>query len=221
MRIRALGVLAAALLLLLGLAASTAQAAPARRQPGGEQVPTCVRGDWESTGVVLGRDAPKGFEVSGGDGVTLTIDENGEATIDFTGMQPATFEGRAHGQTTAGFVELRGTATGTVRTDDADGSGGLEVAQVTRQDVEVTVVLTEPVNSRPLDRVPLSDLQQLAERKGDAMTPEVTYECGDETLTITMRGQDDDHQDGRDDDRGGPHHSHELVWTFERPGAPD
>lgn len=218
MRIRAIAVLAAALLLLLGLGASTAPAAPARQQPGGDQVPTCVRGDWESTGVTLGRDAPEGFEVSGGDGVSLTVDENGEATIDFTGMQPATFEGQAHDSTVSGFVELRGGATGTLRTDDADGSGSLDVARVARQDVELTVVLTEPINSRPLDRVPLSDLQQLAEKKGDAMTPEVTYECGEETLTITMRGQDDDRGDS--DDRGGPHHPDEFVWTFERPTAP-
>lgn len=214
--------LAAILLVLLGLGGAAATAAPTGRaqQPGGEPLATCVRGEWQSTGVTTGGEDSGDVTLSGGEGVLLTVDEDGAATLDFSGMQPATFEKESDDTTVSGYVELRGEANGTIRTvGDRDGAGRLEVSELGRQDVEVTVALTEPITSRPLDRVPLSDLQELAARHGDGggdMTPEVTYECGDDTLTITMSVEDDDDE--------GRHHAHgfsAVVWTFERPTATD
>ena len=64
-----------------------------------------------------------------------------------------------------GYVELRGQGTGTITTIEQDrDTGSLEASNLDVEDVELTVALTEPFDSRPIDRVPVDELQRLMER---------------------------------------------------------
>lgn len=195
-------------LVLGGATSSTAQA----QQPGGE-VAECVRGEWESTGVTFQHPGMDDFEFSGGDGAVLRVEEDGAVTADFTGMDQVTFSGESHDTTVRGHVELRGEGTGTITTSEDDGdSGTLEASNLDVRDVELTVMLTEPFDSRPIDRVPLNELRQLMEKHDDhSVRSETRYECGTDTLTVTKRAEAKKHHEGRAD--GG---YTELVWTFEQ-----
>ncbi len=157
----------APVLATIALALSGTAATPAHAQQTQDDVAQCVRGDWESTGVTVEQPAMDDFQVGGGDGVALMIEEDGAATVDFAAMDRITFSGQAHNITVSGFVEFRGEATSTVSTSEDDSnSGTMNSADVSSEDVELTVVLTEPFASRPVDGVPVDELRQLAQMKG-------------------------------------------------------
>jgi hypothetical protein len=193
------------------LALSGAPALPAQAQQPENEVAECVRGHWESTGFTVEHPAMDHFQVGGGGGVSLMIEKDGTAKADFDGMDPATFSGEAHNTTVRGSVEFRGEATGTVSTAENNGnSGTMEAADVDWKNVDVTVALTEPFDSRPVDRVSLDRLRQLALMHGHRVTLEpvlskASYQCADDTLTLTSTiGHPQ------------PDHQAELSWTFER-----
>ena len=207
MKIRTPAVLVAMILTLSGAAAFPAQA-----QQSGSEVADCVRGNWESTGVTVERQAKDDFQVDGGGGVSLMIEDNGHATLDFARMHRVTFSGTKHDTEVQGFVEFRGEATGTVSTTEhSENSGTIKAEDVNWGDVELTVALTEPFSSRPLDRVRVDELRQLAQSHGHngmhrPTLTEATYTCGDDTLTLASTVQDQRHNDHP-----------KLTWTFERP----
>lgn len=216
MKIRSMAVLATAAP-VLALTGFGAPATAAQAQPE-DEVAACVLGEWESTGVTMEHRGMEDLESGGGGGVSLTIDEDGTATADFTGMDPATFEGTAHDTTMSGYIEYRGAATGTVSTtDETDETGTLTPSDVDWEDVEATVVLTEPFASRPMDRAPLEDLQQMADGRGHmaVLAPvlsESTYECADGTLTLTSTVPAGKARGGDMGDR----HGAEITWMFEQ-----
>jgi hypothetical protein len=207
MKIRTPAVLAAMILALSGAAASPAQAL----QPTSD-VANCVRGDWQSTGVTVERQAKDGIHVGGGGGVSLMIQDNGDATLDFARMQQATFSGMRHDTQVQGFVELSGEATGTVSTTEhSENSGIIKAQDVNWGDVELTVALTQPFSSRPVDHVRVDQLGQLAQKHGHngmhrLTLTEATYTCGDGTLKLASTVQGQRHNDLAN-----------LTWTFERP----
>jgi hypothetical protein len=207
MKIRTPAALVAMMLALGGAAASSAQAQQSR-----SDVADCVRGDWESTGVTVERQAKDDFQVDGGGGVSVIIADDGNATLDFGRMHRATFSGIKHHTAVRGFVELRGEATGTVSTTALSGnSGTIKAEDVDWGDVELTVALTEPFSSRPFDRARVGKLRQLARNHGHnglhrPTLTEATYTCGNDTLTLATTVQDQRHND----------HA-KLTWTFERP----
>src|SRR5262245_8821480 len=186
MKIRTMPVLATIALTLSGTAAS-----PAWAHRTENDVANCVRGDWESTGVTVEHRAMDDFQVGGGGGVSLMIKDDGATTVDFAGMNKIDFSGQAHNITVRGLAELHGQATATVSTNENDSnSGTIEAADVNSVDVELTVVLTEPFASRPVDGVPVDKLRQLAHKDGNEghHTPvlsEATYKCANDTLTLT------------------------------------
>ncbi len=197
----------------IALALSGIAATPAHAQQTQDDVAQCVRGDWESTGFTVEHSAMDDFEVGGGGGVALMIEEDGAATVDFAGMDRIGFSGEAHNVTVRGAVELSGEATGTVSTtEDDSNSGTIDAADISSEDVELTVELTDPFASRPVDGVPVDELRQLAQMKGDEGThtpvlSEATYECADATLTVNRTVQDQQRE-----------HEATLTWTFERTG---
>ena len=203
MKIKTVPVLATIALALSGTAAS-----PAWAKPTEDDVATCVRGDWQSTGVTVERQAMDGFQVGGGGGVSLMIKDDGATTVDFAGMNKIDFSGQAHNMTVRGFAELHGEASATVSTTQNDNnSGTIEAADVDSTDVELTVVLTKPFASRPVDGVPVDKLRQLAHMKGHTpVLSEATYTCANDTLTLTRTVQDE---------RG--EHQAQVTWTFDRP----
>lgn len=198
----------AAAMLGLVLGGATSSAAQAQEQE--RDVAECIRGEWESTGISIEHPQMADLEVSGGDGIMVDIAENGAVTADFTSMDPATFTRGESGDTTVrGHLELRGEATGTLATNETDeDSGNLDILELNSEDVELTVVLTEPFDSRPIDRVPLDELRQLTEKHAEPMRAQSTYECGAGTLTITHSAE----QEHESSDNGYA----ELVMTFER-----
>lgn len=200
---------------------AAAQAAPVQ-QPEQNGVAECMVGNWESTEVTVEHDALEDFEISGGEGATLSIGEDGTATLDFVGMERITLEGEVNDTPVEGYVEYRGEATGTVTTtEETEQTGTLEAEDVNWEDVQVTVVLTEPFDSRPLNQVPVEDLRQLAEDHGHmgALTPvltESTYECENQTLTLTSPAEDGEEEQEQQNQRDRQdQHEAEVTWTFE------
>jgi hypothetical protein len=182
--------------------------------PGGDgagEVVDCVVGDWRSTGVAgqIGGGIAE-VEVGGASGVTLTVGPDGATTIDFTDMEPASFDGEAAGAEVAGELSYDGQATGTIRTGTDGGeatSGTWEpVDTADWSGVRVTVDVTEPVAARPFDGTPIGDVVgQADETTGDVvdvepMLGEGTFECQvEDTLVLSP-----------DDDRRG------MTWTLDR-----
>jgi hypothetical protein len=213
MRIRTPTVLAAFALALSGAAVSPAHAAvsPAHAQQTKDNVAACVRGDWESTRVSVEHPVMDHVRIGGGGGVSLTIGDDGAATTNFSGMDRLTFSGKAHDTSVRGYVELHGEATGTVHTTETDENfGTIEANDVNWNDVTLTVVLTEPFDSRPLDGVPVNNLHQLAQKKAHAerathalVLATSTYRCVNNRLVLTQTVQKRGHQA-------------RLTWTFER-----
>jgi hypothetical protein len=190
------------------LALSGAAASPAQAHQPTNEVAECVLGNWESTQVTVAHPAMDDFRIGGGDGVSLMIEPDGTATVDFAGMDRVTYSGEAHNTTVRGFVQFGGEATGTVNTTaDSDNSGTMHVADVDSKDVELTAVLTEPIHAR-VSQLPVDQLRRLAhkhEHKHAPVVSETTYQCGSDTLTLTstMQGHQSENQAT-------------LTWSFQR-----
>lgn len=185
--------------------------APTGTADGTGEVAACVVGDWRSTGVAgdIG-GAAAGVELSGASGVALTIGPDGAASLDFSGMEPASFEGEAAGTDVAGELSYAGQATAMIRTEagaEQATSGTWEpVDEADWSEARVTVDLTEPVAARPFDDTPIGDVVgQADETTGEVvdvepMLGEGRFECqGEDTLILSP-----------DDDRSG------LTWTLQR-----
>ncbi len=195
----------------LGLILSGATSSVAQAQPAGEEVAHCVRGEWESTGVAVTHPGAEDVTFTGGDGVLLRVTDNGAMTANFNEMRRLTFSGEKGDMAVRGYVELRGQGTGTITTIEQDrDTGSLEASNLDVEDVELTVALTEPFDSRPIDRVPVDELQRLMEEShdGESKRAETRYECGDDTLTVTKRAEGQRHHGDRPDA--------EVTWMFER-----
>jgi predicted small lipoprotein YifL len=177
---------------------------PTAAAPAG-QVAQCVTGTWRTTAVRGADDGDAAnWEISGGSGVSVTVDAGGAVEVDFSGMQPVDFAGRVADVDVAGRFSYGGQASGTIGTE-GDTSGSWEPeGQVDWAGLRLTVDLTEPVEARPLDDEPVGDsIANLAEQTGDAVdiNPFLgtgSYRCEGDTLVLSQ-------DDGRD-----------TEWTLQR-----
>ena len=211
MNIRTPAVLVATVLALGGVAAS-----PALAQPPSGDVAQCVRGTWQSTGVTFARQGANDMTVNGGSGASLTIGDTGSTTLDFARMHQANFSSTKHNIQVQGFVELSGQATGTVTTTENSGSTGtISAHDVNWGNVQLTVSLSQPISSTPVDHVPVTQLQQLAPQLAQQhghngmhrpTLTQATYTCGNGTLTLASTLQTQQHNNLAN-----------ITWTFERP----
>lgn len=170
------------------------------------QVADCVTGDWVAAGVdgEIGGVAGEGT-ISGGAGVFVTVNPDGSARVDFSGMEPLNFDGQLAEVDVSGEFTYAGTADGMVRTDVDTTSGQWSVDEPADwSDVRVTLETTEPVESRPLDDTSLGEaIEQAEELTGDVVDVDPvlsdgTFDCRDDTLVL--------------DSSGGTG----LTWTLER-----
>lgn len=171
---------------------------PGGTAPGtGAPVATCVVGDWLGTGAT-GQAATNGASatISGGEGIRLGVRPDGRATVDFTGMRPATFTVTVSGTEAAGQFTYAGTVDGTVRTGGgtAATSGDWEpVGTVDWGRLRLTVDLTKPIRARPLDNVRIGDyVGPNADQTGnvvdvDPMLGSGTFRCEGDTLTLAAK----------------------------------
>jgi hypothetical protein len=159
---------------------------------GAAQVAECVVGDWRATGVEGRFDgmASEGT-VEGGAGVSLAIDPEGVATVDFAGMEPVRFDGVVAEVDVSGEVTYHGQASGAVRTDPDTTSGAWGPADtIDWSGVRVTADVAEPVEGRPLDETPIGDvIQEADEVTGDVIDVdpilgEGRFDCQDEVLVL-------------------------------------
>ncbi len=170
------------------------------------QVADCVIGDWVSAGVdgQIGGVAGEGT-ISGGAGVFVTVNPDGSARLDFSGMEPLTFDGQLAEVDVRGEFTYAGTANGTVRTDVDTTSGGWSVDEPADwSDVRVTLETTEPVQGRPLDDTSIGEVvEQADEVTGgvvdvDPILSDGTFDCRNDTLVLSSSGEAG------------------LTWTLER-----
>jgi hypothetical protein len=189
-------------------ATATSTASPGGSASAGP-VATCVAGQWRSTGAT-GAAAAGGASarIAGGGGVMFTVGANGETTVAFDGMRPATFTVTVAGTDVVGSFTYAGTVAGTIRT-----GGGVQATSGTWEPIgdvdwgqtRVTVDLTEPVKVRPLDNARIGDyVGDGADQTGnvvdvDPLLGAGRYECRGDTLVLSP-----------DTDGGG------ITWTLER-----
>lgn len=156
-------------------------------------VASCVVGDWRSEDFdqELGGEAA-GVNLTGGSGVALTVGPDGAANLELSGMEPISFTGEVAGADLSGELSYAGQASGTVRTDTGATSGTWEpVDEINWGGVRVTVNLTQPVEARPFDNVPIGDYADEADEwTGDVVDVDPVlgageFECGDGTLVLS------------------------------------
>lgn len=156
---------------------------------GGGTAGSCVVGTWKSTGFA-GTLATAGVSgtVSGGGGYLVTIAPDGTTVVDFTGMQPATFESTVSGTQLKGSFVYGGKVTGAVRLPATGATSGQwePAGNADFSTLTVTVDVTSPVKSRLADNVPVSRFT--GETGGSVDTTPIlkngTYQCGTNTLTL-------------------------------------
>jgi hypothetical protein len=193
-----------------GTPSASAGGSPSGGSPGavaGGPVANCVAGQWRSTGAAGTAAAGNASaRIGGGGGVAFTVGPNGETTVDFGGMQPATFTVGVGGTDVVGGFTYAGTVAGTIRTGGgADATSGTwePVGDVDWGQTRVTVELTEPVEVRPLDNVRIGDyVGDGADQTGnvvdvDPLLGTGRYECRGDALVLSPDG-------------GG------ITWTLER-----
>jgi hypothetical protein len=189
---------------------------------GSDTLASCVVGEWRSQALSAdtGGD-PVSADLTGGEGITVRIENNGSTTIDFSSMSPIEFTANVAGADVTGQFSYGGDAVGTINTSAAGASptaGGSPTAtgspattgtwrpvgDLNWQDTTLTVKLTDPIQVTPLDNAPIGQYTgDAADRTGDVVDidpffDEGTYRCMGDTLTITP-----------DDDS-------DLPWTLTR-----
>ena len=176
---------------------STPSPAPTTGAPtsaAGGPVAACVVGDWETSAAKLSATGPLGGgNASGGGGVTVTVGADGKTEIDFTPMQAVTFSGTTAGVTAKGQFSYTGKASGQIRTGDATSTTGTwePVGTANWADVKVTLDLTEPIQAKPFDRLPIANVVNDATNKQvggvvdvDPLLGKAKYTCSGSTLTL-------------------------------------
>lgn len=168
---------------------------PAATTGAPSQVANCVVGSWQTTAVQQSAAAQGGSAtVSGGAGVRLNVAADGAATLDFTSMQPVNFEAMVLGQNVKGSFTYAGEASTKVRTDSPSATSGTwqPAGSVDWSKVKVSADLTQPVQGKPLDNLPLRDyLGDKSSQTGgvvdiDPLLGKGTYTCeGSTSLTLT------------------------------------
>lgn len=163
------------------------------------QVASCVVGTWHSI------DA-KGANVAGGGGVMVVIAPNGDVTMDFANMQPATFSVRVAETDIKGSFVYSGKASGKVRTFTTSGTSGdwEPDGPIDWSQLKVSADLTAPVQAKPLDNLPIADyLGDKSSSTGNIvdiapMLGKGTFTCEGATLVLT------------------PENNKGLTWTLGR-----
>ncbi len=154
---------------------------------------SCVVGSWRTTGTDTTFDANGAHgTVSGGSGIVLRIAHDGKTTADFGSMQPVTFSTAVNGTEIKGSFLYGGKATAHVQVDDGMATKGTwkPVGTVDWRDVDVTVDLSSPVQSRVVDKVKIADFATGGTDQAGGtvdiqpLLRESTYECTASTLTV-------------------------------------
>lgn len=169
-------------------------------------VADCVTGSWRTT--ALPPDTETGTvdaDVTGGAGISVRIQPSGRTVIDFSDMQPVTFSAHVGTADVRGRFTYAGTATGTMTTTPggtadpgatssmpADMIGSWQpVGDLDWDNTTFTLDLTDPVEARPFDNVPLDRYTgSNADETGDVVDIDPffdagRYACQGDTLTVT------------------------------------
>jgi hypothetical protein len=155
-------------------------------------VASCMVGTWQSTAV------QGGFGVTGGAGVRMTITAAGDTTTDFTSMQPIMFAVKIAERDVKGRFTYGGQVNGKMRTASPTATSGTwePAGPIDWSQVKVTLELTDPVQSKPLDNLPIKDyLGEKSSQTGgvvdiDPMLGSGSYTCeGTATLILTPKDQ--------------------------------
>jgi hypothetical protein len=153
----------------------------------GGAAPACLVGTWKASGVDRTENvAGATVKANGGGGFTLTIGSDGAMTVDFTGMQPVTFDTTVAGSQIKGQYVHGGKVMGTIRATSTSGTAGTiePVGTVDWSSLTVTVDLTSPAKLRVFDNVKISDVTGSgAAQTGNAVDTQPilrksTYDCG-------------------------------------------
>lgn len=161
-------------------------------------VAACVVGTWHSV------EAKGSANIVGGGGVVVEIAASGAVTMDFANMQPATFAVKIGNADVLGKFVYNGKANGTVQTTGETSGTWEPVGTIDWSTLTVTADLTEPVQARPLNNLPLADyLGPNSDATGGVvdvapLLGKGTYTCEGATLVITP-----------ETDKG-------LTWTLAR-----
>lgn len=154
---------------------------------------SCVVGSWRTTGTNSTVDAGGAHgTVTGGSGVLLKIDHDGKSVLDFASMQPITFTTAVNGTEIKGSFVYGGKATGQLQVNDGMATKGTwkPVGTADWRDMDVTVDLASPVQSRIVDKVKIADFATAGtDQTGGTVDiqpilREGTYECTASTLTV-------------------------------------
>jgi hypothetical protein len=158
----------------------------------GGTAPACVVGAWKAIGVkVTANVAGVTTTGEGGGGFTVTISPDGKTVIDFTGMQPVTFATQAAANIKGSYV-FKGRVNGAIKVPTGNSTSGKwePTGTIDWTTVLVTVDVTDPVQARIFDNVPLTNFTGTGTAQtGGAVdvTPllrEGTFECSGDTLKI-------------------------------------
>jgi hypothetical protein len=141
-----------------------------------------------------GAGGPADVQFSGGDGVSVTIDDRGRTTVSFTDMTPVAYRTHFGDTRVSGQFRYAGRATGQLATGTGDTGDWRTVGSPDWSDTRVSVDITEPTDARLLENVPLDRYTGGdAERTGNAvdtspLLADGTYRCEGGTVTVTPTG---------------------------------
>jgi hypothetical protein len=175
-------------------AAATPSAATSGTSSGGSLAGSCVAGNWRGTGMTMAFDAVGGAKgtATGGSGVQVAISPDGRTVVDFTGMQPVSFQADVSGAQLKGQFTYGGKVTGAVQVASGAATSGTwkPVGSTDWSALTVTVDLSSPIQSKIFDNVKIADFvnanggQAAGSVEAQPILREATYQCSGETLTI-------------------------------------
>lgn len=162
----------------------------------------CLVGQWESTGMDMRID-DVGMTASGGAGVAMHIDPDGQLEVSFDGMERIDYSVSGEAPSAGHFV-YAGGVSGAVALPPADATSGEweHLDEDTHTDLRAHMVVTSPFEF-DLGELDLTDLADHDTGGAISSEPAVygTWECDGDTLTSTAPAAD-----GR------------TTWTFTRTG---
>ena len=154
---------------------------------------SCVVGNWKSTAFNLQVSAPGATgNATGGQGVTVSITRDGATVVNFTDMQPVSFDANVGGAQIKGQFKYGGNVKGAVQVASTAAKSGTwkPVGPVDWSTATVTLDMSSPVQGRLADNLKISDFANSngAQTNGTVdpqpFLHEATYECAGDTLKI-------------------------------------
>lgn len=175
-----------------GSLSRSASVAPSGAPPSSS---SCLVGTWRTTGFDGQASAATtagtaGDQLAGGAGIELRVEPNGDAVVDFAGMQPVEVAGQGEAGEVTGLLTYGGQfAGGLVLPSDTASEGNWRPRdELDLHAMTITIDVRRPVPRRLVENLPITQYvgDEVAGIDSQPLLRAGNYRCVGETLMLTM-----------------------------------